>query len=47
MSLASSFKLDWPQEVIAMFAVQEKVSSPGNQLISIECVLDKHSTDDD
>ena len=44
VSLASSFKLNWPQEVRRMFDAQETVASPGDHLISIECVLDKHST---
>lgn len=46
VSLASSFKLNWPAQVVAMFETQEKVGSPaGDQLISIECVFDKHSSE--
>ena len=47
VSLASSFKLNWPETVLEMFAVQETISSPGDQLISIECVMDKHANGDD
>ncbi|OQR86302.1 hypothetical protein ACHHYP_10693 [Achlya hypogyna] len=39
VSLAGSFDLKWPTQVIAMFNVQSVVSNPADQLISIKCAL--------
>ncbi|EQC33792.1 hypothetical protein, variant [Saprolegnia diclina VS20] len=39
VSLAGSFELKWPSQVVSMFNVQSAVSNPTAQLISIECAM--------
>ncbi|KAF0690873.1 Aste57867_17782 [Aphanomyces stellatus] len=38
--LAESFNVNWPEEVKVMFSAQGVIASPGNTLVSIECLLD-------
>ncbi|KAF0720459.1 hypothetical protein As57867_000285, partial [Aphanomyces stellatus] len=45
--LAESFNVNWPQEVTVMFNTQGLVASPGNKLISIECLMNYYKVKSD
>ncbi|KAF0720460.1 Aste57867_286 [Aphanomyces stellatus] len=43
--LAQSFDVNWPHEVTEMFNTQGLLASPGDKLISIDCLVDHYKQD--
>jgi len=45
--LTASFNLDWPEQVLELFSVQDQAGSVSDHIFSVDCFLERDDGDTD